>query len=134
MDMTTEVMKRAKREARGSAENLTDSGDAYLADADIYESEGGLILRLDVPGVEKGQVGIEVDEGDTLQVRAKTSYREETGTPLLVEFRPADFQRSFRIGEGFDKEKIAARLEDGVLEISIPRKESAKPRRIEISA
>lgn len=132
--MTTEVMKRAKREARGSAENLTDAGDAYLADADIYESEGGLVLKLDVPGVEKGQVGIEVDEGDTLQVRARNSYKEEAGTPLLIEFRPTDFHRSFRIGEGFDKEKIAARLEDGVLEISIPRKESAKPRRIEISA
>lgn len=136
--MAYEILKRPRREAaRASAESLAGAGDAALADADIHESDDALILRLDVPGVEKGNVSIEVDETGTLQIKARNAFREPAagkGGVLLREFRPADYYRAFQLGDAFDKDGISARLEDGVLEIGIRKREAAKPRRIEISA
>lgn len=136
--MAYEILKRPRREAaRSSAESLAGAGDAALADADIHEGDDALFLRLDVPGVEKGQVSIAVDESNTLRIKARNAFREPStgkGGILLREFRPTDYYRSFTLGEGFDKDRIAARLEDGVLEITLPKLEAVKPKRIEISA
>jgi HSP20 family molecular chaperone IbpA len=136
--MAYEILKRPRREAaRASAESLSGAGDAALADADIHEGDDALFLRLDVPGVEKGRVSIEVDESNTLQIKARNAFREPAagkGGILLREFRPTDYYRSFTLGEGFDKDRIAAKLEDGVLEITLPKLEAVKPKRIEISA
>lgn len=131
--MATEVTKRSKRDASPTAESLANVENAYLADSDIYETEDALLLRLDLPGVEKGKVQIEVDEDNVLQVRARNSF-QEPGDSLLREFRVGDYYRSFRLGNIFDKEKIAARLENGILEITVPKLEAVKPKRIEISA
>lgn len=131
--MATEVLKRPRREASTSAETLVDAENAFLADTDIYESDDALFVRLDVPGVEKGNVSVEVDEANTLQVRAKSSFQEPKGV-LIREFFPGDFYRSFRLRDVYNKEKIAAKLENGILEITIPKLEAVKPKLIEISA
>lgn len=123
----------SRKEAGGSPENLKEVGGAYLPDACIYENDDGLILLLDVPGVPKGQVRIEVDESDTLQVRARSAFAEPSG-PMFREWRPGDYFRSFRLGQGFDKDAVAAKLENGVLELKIPRREEMKPRRVAIEA
>jgi HSP20 family protein len=133
MDMATEVQKRGRRDASPTAESLVNVENAYLADSDIYETEEGLFLRMDLPGVEKGNVEIAVDEDNVLQVRAKNGFEEPKGA-VLREFRTGDYYRSFRLGDLFDKDRIAAKLEDGVLEIAVPKREAAKPRRVAISA
>lgn len=130
---TTEVTKRGRRDASPTAESLVNVENAFLADSDIYETEEALFLRMDMPGVEKGKVRIEVDEDNVLQVRAKNSFEEPKGA-VMKEFQVGDYYRSFRIGDMFDKEKIAAKLDQGILEITVPKREAAKPRRIEISA
>lgn len=131
--MASEVAKRSRRDASPTAESLETVQNAYLADTDIHETEEALRFRMDVPGVEKGGVHIEVDEDNVLQVRARNSFRE-SGKPLFREFSVGDYYRSFRLGNIFDKERIVAKLENGVLEITVPKVEAAKPRRIEISA
>jgi HSP20 family molecular chaperone IbpA len=123
----------ARKEAGGLPENLKETERAYLPDACVYEDEDGLSIVLDVPGVEKGKVTIEVDESDTLQVLARNAFAEPGGA-LFREWSPGDFHRSFRLGQGFDKDAIAAKLDLGVLELRIPRKEEAKPKRVEIQA
>jgi HSP20 family protein len=136
--MATEISKSSKRdasrkEAGGMPENLKELQQAYLPDACVYETEDDLIVSLDVPGVEKGQVRIEVDESDTLQVYARNGFKEPEGA-LFREWGPGDYHRSFRLGQGFDKDAIQARLDMGVLELRIPRRQEAKPRRVEIQA
>lgn len=131
--MATEVSKRSRKDATATAESLGNIGNAFLADADIHENEEALFIRMDLPGVEKGNVHIEVDEDNVLQARAKTSFQEPEGV-FLREFAAGDWYRSFRLGNIFDKDKVSGRLENGVLEITIPKLEAAKPRRIEISA
>jgi len=119
--------------AVGTAENLVEVESAFLPDAAIFETEDNLILRLDLPGVEKGNVQIEVDETNTLQIRAKNSFGEPSGI-LYREFMVGDYYRSFRLGLEYDKDAVAAKLEDGVLELTVSRKEDIKPRRISITA
>ena len=131
--MATHLSKRRREQPRATAEGLAEMENAILADADVYETEDKLILRLDVPGVEKGRTQIEVDENHNLQVRARNSFQEPKGA-VYKEFEVADYYRSFRLGEEFDKEKISAQLDRGVLEIVLPKREEVKPRRIAISA
>jgi len=137
MNMATDLEKKPRREggkeAAGTAENLAGIESAFLPDAAIYETEDGLFIKLDLPGVEKGSVKIEVDETNTLQMRAKNGVGEPAGL-LHREFEIGDFYRSFRLGQEFDKDAINAKLEDGVLELTVARKEEVKPRRISISA
>jgi HSP20 family protein len=135
--MATEISKSkrdvSRKEAGGLPENLKEMEQAYLPDACVYENDDDLILLLDVPGVEKGQVRIEVDEADTLQVYARNGFKEPDGA-LFREWSPGDYHRSFRLGQGFNKDSIQARIELGVLELRIPRRQEAKPRRVEIQA
>ncbi|MDB5104992.1 MAG: hypothetical protein JWP91_2681 [Fibrobacteres bacterium] len=136
--MATELEKRPRREAskktaEGNAESLLELQNAFLPDAGIYETEDNLFVRLDLPGVEKGQVQIEVDETNTLQIRARNEFQEPDGI-VFREFSVGDYYRSFRLGEEFSKDNISAKLEDGVLELAIPKREEVKPRRISIKA
>lgn len=123
----------ARKEAGGHTENLQEAGEAFLPEACIYENEDGLMVRLDIPGVKKGDVQIEVDETDTLQMRAKCDIKEPEGA-LFREWENGGYYRSFRLGPAFEKDNISAKLEDGVLELKIPRREETKPRRIAIQA
>ena len=136
--MATEVEKHSRRDpskkqAKDTAESLLELENAFLPDAAIYETEDNLFVRLDIPGVEKGQVQIEVDENNTLQVRAKNGFQEPEGA-VFREFAIGDYYRSFRLGEEFNKDSIAARFDNGVLELTVPKREEVKPRRISIKA
>jgi HSP20 family protein len=137
-DMATELEKRAKPEVsrkagKGAAESLIEIENAFLPDAAIYETEDNLFIRLDIPGVEKGQVQIEVDEANVLQIRAKNEFQEPEGIDYR-EFEVGDYYRSFNLGDEFNKDAISAKLEDGVLELSVPKREEVKPKRISIKA
>jgi HSP20 family molecular chaperone IbpA len=135
--MATEVEKKPRREsgkeAAGTVENLAGIESAFLPDAAIFETEDGLSLKLDLPGVEKGSVKIEVDETNTLQMQARNGFEEPAGI-LYREFEVGNFYRSFRLGEEFDKDAIHAKLEDGILDLTVGRKEEVKPKRISINA
>jgi|SRR5690606_26359303 len=137
--MATEVEKQKRREpskkqeAAGNAENLSEIGRSFLPDTGIRETEEALILQLDLPGVDKGGVSIEVDETNTLRIKAKNSFQEPENN-LFREFEIGNYFRSFRLGEEFDKDNMIAKLELGVLEITLPKKEEVKPRRIAIQA
>ncbi len=132
--MATEVSRRGRKEvSAATTENLSQVSNAYEADADIYSTEDGLTLYLDLPGVEKGAVSIELDESNTLQIKGKSAVQEPGGLQFR-EFQVGDFYRSFRLGEEYDRDKVSATLEDGVLKVDVPKREESKPKRIAINA
>ncbi len=132
--MASELEKRGKREVEAStAEQLVETANAYSPDVDIIDAEDAMTFVVDLPGVEKGDVKIEVDENNILTIRAKNSFREPEGAAVR-QYAVGDYFRAFSISEEFDKDKISGKLENGVLAITIPRREEAKPRRIEIKA
>ena len=99
---------------------------------DTVRRDGELVLRFDVPGIDSEKIGVTVDRG----VLTVSATREETTTegesPVVRERRFGSFTRSVRLSENLDADKIEASHDGGVLEIRIPVREEAKPRKIEI--
>ncbi len=130
-----ELSKREQKPVENaSAEQLISPENAFSPDVNVYDNPEALILNIDLPGVKKGDVNIQVDENKIMTIRAKASFKQPEGTALVKEFEPGDFYRSFNLSNEFDTDKISGKLENGVLEVIIPRREDVKPRRIEISA
>lgn len=101
---------------------------------DIIEDGEGITLRADLPGVSREQLSIGVD-GDTLTVEATVSLGESASVqPVYAEVRTAQYKRSFVLSRDLDTEKINASIRNGVLTLQVPKREQAKPRRIEIKA
>lgn len=132
--MTNELEKRGKQEVETTAaEQLQHSGSAYSPDVDIYVSDEAAVFLVEMPGVAKGDVSIQVDENDSLIIRGKNSFREPKN-PVLRQYNTGDYYRAFMLSDEYDKEKIAARLDNGLLEVTIPKREEVKPKKIEIKA
>jgi len=132
--MTTDLEKREKQEVNTTAaEQMKQSGFAYSPDVDIFASEDEAVFAVDLPGVGKGDVKIQVDETDTVVIQAKNTFKEPEGASLR-QFRVGNYYRAFQISDDYDKEKVSATIENGLLQITIPKKESAKPKKIEIKA
>jgi HSP20 family molecular chaperone IbpA len=96
----------------------------------IIETEEGLILTADVPGATKETLDINVEKG-ILTINAPVSW-DMPGNPGYAEFELAHYYRQFSIPESLDNGKATADLLNGILSLSIPKAEAAKPRIIEI--
>lgn len=100
---------------------------------DLYKVDDHFVLTADLPGVDPGSVDVNVDHG-TLTLTAHRSARSDDGVQWLANERFAGtYRRQLSLGEGIDSEKIAATYENGVLTVTIPLAERAKPRRIEVA-
>jgi HSP20 family protein len=131
--MASEVEKKAKQEIKSTAaEHLKDAGTAYPPDVDVYVNHDEMVFAVDMPGVEKGGVNIEINENNSLIIQAENSQAEPENQ-VLRQFNIGNYYRSFQVGEEFDKDKVTGRLENGLLEIRIPKREEAKPKRIKIN-
>lgn len=101
---------------------------------DIVEDGEGILVKADLPGVSKDELSIGVD-GDTLNVEAIVKLGEPANMdPLYAEIRVAQFRRSFVLGSDLDPDKIEAGMKNGVLTIRLPKREQAKPRKIDVRA
>ena len=99
---------------------------------DLYRSGDHYVLHADLPGVDPGSVDVSVDNG-TLTIRAERSARSEESMEWLTSERfTGSYMRQLSLGDGIDAERIAATYENGVLTVTIPVAEKAKPRRIQV--
>ena len=99
---------------------------------DIAESESGITLFADMPGVSKERLTIKV-EGDNLTIEGQAQIDVPENIVLLhSEVRSPYFRRSFTLSRDLDPAKIEATLRNGVLQMHIPKSEAARPKRIEV--
>jgi HSP20 family protein len=107
---------------------------SWIPAVDIYETEQEIVLKVEVPGVTKEQVNVEVDEG-TLHLRGERKIEKDVKEENFhrVERIYGNFHRSFVLPESVDAEKVRAELKDGVLEIRLGKMEQAKPKQIQVS-
>ena len=103
--------------------------------ADVYESESELVVHVDLPGVDPKMVDARV-ENNVLSVRGERRFegKNEKETFHRVERFHGVFARSFTLATAVDASKIRATYKAGVLTITLPKAENAKPKRIEIAA
>ncbi len=101
---------------------------------DAYRRGDDFVVHFDLPGVDAGTIDLTVDN-NTLTVRAERRFEQEPGDEILVTERPqGTFTRQLLLGDTLDAERLEASYEHGVLRITIPVAEQAKPRRIEVSS
>jgi HSP20 family protein len=102
--------------------------------ADIYESDEDLIVNLDIPGIDPKMVDIRV-ENNVLTVRGERQFDQKQNSENYhrVERSYGTFGRSFTLSTSINAEKIRATYESGVLTIVMPKAETAKPRKIQIT-
>lgn len=110
------------------------SGTATMAmPMDLYRSGDHFVLHCDLAGIDPGSVQVDVD-GRVVTIRAERSARTDADVQWVRRERATGtFERRFTLGDGLDLDKIAATWQDGVLTLTIPIAEAAKPRRIAIN-
>jgi HSP20 family protein len=105
---------------------------ALTPPVDIVEDDAGITLLADMPGVSKERLGIRVD-GEHLVIEGSAEVAVPASLEILhSEIRNPHFRRSFTLSRELDTTKIAANLKDGVLRLTIPKAEAARPRRIDV--
>ncbi len=107
---------------------------ALIPLVDVVEDANGITLTADMPGAQKDTLAIDVN-GDTLTIDATISLGESAGMqPVHAEVRAPRYRRSFTLSRELDLTHIDASLKDGVLNLRLPKLETARPRRIEVRA
>lgn len=100
---------------------------------DVYRSGDHFVLHFDLPGIDPGSMDV-TTENNTLTVRAERTGAGPEDAEYLVSERPrGSFNRQLVLGDGLDLERIEASYRDGVLTLTIPVAEVAKPRRVQIA-
>jgi HSP20 family protein len=97
---------------------------------DIYEKDDALVVVADIPGVKRDALEISV-ENDVLNIHARPSATTGEASALR-EFSVDEYFRQFTLSDRVDREKIDARLEHGVLTLTLPRAEKTTPKLIEV--
>ncbi|MBI5014974.1 MAG: Hsp20/alpha crystallin family protein [Deltaproteobacteria bacterium] len=127
------VQEARAEPVRLSEQELTRQEERYAAPpVDIYETEEGLTVLADLPGVSPSGLSIHVERG-ILTIEGKIDAGSR-GALLSHEFDLTSFYRQFRVAETIDTEKIRATLKHGVLHLALPKLEKAKPRQIPVQS
>ena len=121
------VTQREGREADRATSRVT-----LTPAIDVFENSQGITLWADLPGVPKEKLDVKVHDGN-LYIEAEAVVPTPAGLRLQhAEIREPHFARAFSVSPDFDTSKIDANLQDGVLKLTIPRRDEARPRRIEV--
>jgi len=100
--------------------------------ANILETTDGYVLEAEMPGVNKSGLEVSVENGE-LVIVGRRSSAETRGQQLYRESRGVDYRRVFELDPSIDASKIAAKMENGVLKVHLPKAESVKPRQIQVT-
>jgi HSP20 family protein len=97
----------------------------------IFETKDGYVLEAEMPGVNKA--GLEITlEGTEITITGRRQVEPITGETLFRESHQADYRRVFELDPAIDTTKVAARMDQGVLTLTLPKSERVKPRKITV--
>jgi len=128
---TREITTKEKQELARPQEQ-TRPGRFYVPDVNIYEFDEALKVWADMPGVKEKDVEVLLKDG-VLRITGKVATDMYVGLrPMYTEYNVGNYYREFFLNEDIDESRIRATMRNGVLELELPKKEQAKPRRIEV--
>ena len=123
----------AKATERDERERQSGEDRLYFTPAaDIYETKDDFVVVMDMPGVGKDDLNVTVEENE-LGILGKVNDKLGEGKNFVRrEYRIGDYRRKFSLSNVIDRDKVNARLENGVLTLALPKSERIKPREIKI--
>ena len=117
-----------QRDARPANEQTTEFVSPVV---NIFETKDGYRLEAEMPGVSKE--GLEITlEGNEITITGHRHVEPMVGEPLFRESRDVDFRRVFELDPAIDTSRISARMDQGVLMLTLPKSERVKPRKIKV--
>jgi len=133
-DRMNRMFDDAFRTTRQSGEDDWALGGTWAPPVDIYEHDGNLVLSAELPGIDPKQVDIRL-ENNVLTLKGDRALDTEVDRESFHRLERAygGFARSFTLPTAVDQEKIQADYKNGVLKVTLPKREEAKPRQIAIS-
>ena len=135
--MTTQTSNSPElqlREKRSVSAEGTRPGPVFRPDIDILERGDAYVVYADLPGADESSVDVRLDKG-TLSLSAQLATEADPSWNLLHrEYRVGQFQREFRLSEDIDLSRVSARMQRGVLELTLPKSAESQPRSIAIQA
>lgn len=111
------------------------AGGTWMPALDVYETEDKFVAKLELPGIESGDVDVSVEDS-TLTISGKREFRSEVKEEEYhrIERRYGSFVRSIGLPQTADTEKVEASFDKGVLTVEVPKIERAKPKKITVTA
>ena len=127
-----ELQVQQKREVDKKQES-TAPARTFVPATDIFETDGALTIVMEMPGTDKNDLDISVEEG-VLHVEGRLNFDKYQGLqPLYTEYNIGHYRRSFSLSNKIDQNKISAEMKDGVLTLVLAKAEETKPRRIAVT-
>ena len=131
--MAKKEMEVQEKQALESAEERTESARFYRPYTDIHEFENTIVVTMDVPGVDRKDVDIKLEK-DVLTITGLVNLSSYEGLePLYTEYNVGNYTRSFTISNEVDRDGIAAKIDNGVLTVTLPMVKEAAARRITVN-
>lgn len=128
------VVKKETENKEVSTETLISPENAHRPQTNIYHTPEAYILEIELPGVQNEGIDLEITEKNILVLKARNAYTHDSDKKVLVsQVRTGNFYRAFELGDQVDRESVEARLEAGLLTVTIAKQEKAKPKRIVVS-
>jgi len=129
--MSPDLNVREKQEVSLGAAEATSDKPMFSPVVDIWETETGLMLVADMPGVSPEELSLDLQD-NTLTISGRVPQPPEGRRMLMKEYEVGNFYRQFSLADNIDQAGITAALKDGVLRLELPRVAPAQPRKIEI--
>ena len=126
-----EIQVKPKQEVTSPAEQ-TKPGMVFTPSVDIFETDRELTLLADLPGVTAENLTIDLRENTLTLTGEVEPFERANEENILTEYETGKYYRQFSLSNVIDQSKIDANLTDGVLRLTLPKVEEAKPRKIEI--
>jgi HSP20 family molecular chaperone IbpA len=135
-------MAKDNKELEVQEQELVQTGEferlsprtTFIPRADIYETDEEVVVILDMPGGSEDSIDITL-ENNVLAISGKSTFESPEGySEVFREYETGDYERSFRITDQIDRQKIDASYKDGVLFLTLPKAERAKAQKISIKA
>ncbi len=126
------ILDKVEKKELESKQEKTVPGKHYVPYTDIFETDDSLMVVMEIPGVERKDVDINVEK-NVLTVEGLINFSKyDDLKPVYTEYNVGHFSRSFSLSNEIDQGAISARVEDGVLTLTLPKAKEAAMRRIEV--
>ena len=129
---TASVVKPETTASEASTLETSVNEHTYTPKVDVWETTDNFNIVVEMPGVNRDGVNVKLEEGVLMIIGRIEPLSFEGYEPAFSEYKIGNFERAFQISEAINAEKIQATLADGVLTLVLPKKESAKPKKIEV--
>jgi HSP20 family protein len=127
-----ELQVQQKREVE-KKEEQTIPARTFMPNTDIYETDENLTVVMEMPGVQKDNIDVAVEE-NVLKVYGRLNFSNYEGLqPVYTEYNVGNYARNFQLSSKIDQSKISAKMNDGVLHLVLPKTKEATPRVISVS-